>query len=91
MRVAQLDIGPAEALVRLRAHAYATGRSATPRSHATSSITAYVGALLTADRDREPGFRTPLSPWWTSLLHDFDVVDLLTELTERCAQLLDVA
>lgn len=26
-----------------------------------------------------------------SLLHDFDVVDLLTDLTERCAQLLDVA
>ena len=26
-----------------------------------------------------------------SLLHDFDVVDLLTELTERCAELLDVA
>ncbi|MCT7658309.1 GAF and ANTAR domain-containing protein [Mycobacterium deserti] len=26
-----------------------------------------------------------------SLLEDFDVVDLLTELTERCAQLLDVA
>jgi hypothetical protein len=26
-----------------------------------------------------------------SLLDDFDVVDLLTELTERCAQLLDVA
>jgi len=25
-----------------------------------------------------------------SLLDDFDVVDLLTELTERCAQLLDV-
>jgi GAF domain-containing protein len=29
MLVAQLDIEPAEALVRLRAHAYATGRSAT--------------------------------------------------------------
>ena len=29
MLIAQLDIGPAEALVRLRAHAYATGRSAT--------------------------------------------------------------
>ena len=29
MLVAQLDISPAEALVRLRAHAYATGRSAT--------------------------------------------------------------
>src|SRR3954447_26440868 len=26
-----------------------------------------------------------------TLLDDFDVVDLLTELTERCAQLLDVA
>ena len=26
-----------------------------------------------------------------SLLHDFDVVELLTDLTERCAQLLDVA
>ena len=26
-----------------------------------------------------------------SLLHDFDVVELLTELTERCAQLLDVS
>src|ERR1700760_2423597 len=26
-----------------------------------------------------------------SLLHDFDVVELLTELTERCAELLDVA
>src|SRR6202035_58148 len=25
-----------------------------------------------------------------SLLDDFDVVDLLTELTERCAELLDV-
>lgn len=29
MLVAQLDLEPAEALVRLRAHAYATGRSAT--------------------------------------------------------------
>jgi GAF domain-containing protein len=29
MLVAQLDVDPAEALVRLRAHAYATGRSAT--------------------------------------------------------------
>jgi hypothetical protein len=29
MLVAQLDVEPAEALVRLRAHAYATGRSAT--------------------------------------------------------------
>ena len=29
MLVAQLEIEPAEALVRLRAHAYATGRSAT--------------------------------------------------------------
>lgn len=26
-----------------------------------------------------------------SLLHDFDVVDLLTELTEHCAELLDIA
>ena len=26
-----------------------------------------------------------------TLLVDFDVVDLLTELTERCAELLDVA
>ena len=25
-----------------------------------------------------------------SLLHDFDVVELLTELTEQCAELLDV-
>ena len=29
MLVAQLEIEPAEALVRLRAHAYATGRSVT--------------------------------------------------------------
>jgi ANTAR domain/GAF domain len=29
MLVAQLDVGPAEALVRLRGHAYATGRSVT--------------------------------------------------------------
>jgi hypothetical protein len=29
MLVAQLEIHPADALVRLRAHAYATGRSAT--------------------------------------------------------------
>jgi hypothetical protein len=29
MLVAQLDVGPSEALVRLRAHAYATGRSVT--------------------------------------------------------------
>jgi hypothetical protein len=29
MLVAQLDVEPAEALVRLRAHAYSTGRSAT--------------------------------------------------------------
>ncbi len=33
MLVAQLDIDPAEALVRLRAHAYATGRSATDIAH----------------------------------------------------------
>ncbi|MDT5073082.1 MAG: hypothetical protein QOH82_2402 [Mycobacterium sp.] len=29
MLVAQLDISPSQALVRLRAHAYASGRSAT--------------------------------------------------------------
>jgi AmiR/NasT family two-component response regulator len=29
MLVAQLEVEPAEALVRLRAHAFATGRSAT--------------------------------------------------------------
>ena len=33
MLIAQLDIGPSEALVRLRAHAYATGRSATEVAH----------------------------------------------------------
>jgi hypothetical protein len=33
MIVAQLEIEPAEALVRLRAHAYATGRSATDIAH----------------------------------------------------------
>lgn len=33
MLVAQLEIEPAEALIRLRAHAYATGRSATDVAH----------------------------------------------------------
>jgi hypothetical protein len=33
MLVAQLEVEPAEALVRLRAHAYATGRSATDVAH----------------------------------------------------------
>jgi hypothetical protein len=33
MLIVQLDIGPSEALVRLRAHAYATGRSATEVAH----------------------------------------------------------
>jgi AmiR/NasT family two-component response regulator len=33
MVVAQLGVDPAEALVRLRAHAYATGRSATDVAH----------------------------------------------------------
>ena len=104
MLVAQLEVEPAEALVRLRAHAYATGRSATDVA-ATSSIAGSdwtpTDARATADTTRMEGNVTE-TPRETrvldavvslvdTLLDDFDVVDLLTELTERCAQLLDVA
>ena len=44
-----------------------------------------------ADRDREARVLDAVVTLVDSLLHDFDVVDLLTDLTERCAQLLDVA
>ena len=40
---------------------------------------------------RETRVLTRWSSLVDSLLDDFDVVDLLTELTERCAGLLDVA
>lgn len=44
-----------------------------------------------ASNDREARVLDAVVTLADSLLHDFDVVDLLTELTERCAQLLDVA
>ncbi|WNG94473.1 GAF and ANTAR domain-containing protein [Mycobacterium sp. ITM-2016-00318] len=40
---------------------------------------------------REPRVLDAVVSLVDSLLHDYDVVDLLTELTEQCAQLLDVA
>lgn len=40
---------------------------------------------------RETRILTAVVTLVDSLLHDFDVVELLTELTEHCAQLLDVA
>ena len=41
--------------------------------------------------DREAGVLDAVVTLVDSLLHDFDVVDLLTDLIERCTQLLDVA
>lgn len=43
------------------------------------------------DNDREARVLDAMVTLVDSLLHDFDVVELLTDLTERCAQLLDVA
>ncbi len=43
------------------------------------------------DSDREARVLDAVVTLVDSLLHDFDVVDLLTDLTERCAQLLDVS
>jgi GAF domain/ANTAR domain len=43
------------------------------------------------DAPRETGVLDAVVTLVDSLLHDFDVVDMLTQLTERCADLLDVA
>ena len=43
------------------------------------------------DTPRETRVRDAVVSLVDSLLDDFDVVDLLTELTERCAELLDVS
>ena len=43
------------------------------------------------DNDRETRVLDAVVTLVDSLLDDFDVVDLLTELTERCAELLDIA
>jgi hypothetical protein len=43
------------------------------------------------DGDREAQVLDAVITLVDSLLHDFDVVELLTELTERCAALLDVS
>ncbi|BBZ79511.1 transcriptional regulator [Mycolicibacterium anyangense] len=44
-----------------------------------------------SDNSRETRVLSAVVSLVDSLLDDFDVVDLLTELTERCAELLDVA
>ena len=43
------------------------------------------------DNDREARVLDAVVTLVDSLLHDFDVVDLLTDLTQRCADLLDVS
>ena len=43
------------------------------------------------DSDREARVLDAVVTLVDSLLHDFDVVDLLTDLTEQCADLLDVS
>ena len=43
------------------------------------------------DTPRETRVLAAVASLVDSVLDDFDVVDLLTELTERCAELLDVA
>src|ERR1700760_969374 len=43
------------------------------------------------ERTRETRVLGAVVPLGDSLLDDFDVVELLTDLTEHCAQLLDVA
>ena len=105
MLVAQLGVEPAEALVRLRAHAYATGRSATDvardildrrlklesdRGQPIANETPTEEGNVT-DTTRETRVLDAVVSLVDTLLVDFDVVDLLTELTERCAELLDVA
>ena len=42
------------------------------------------------DTPRETRVLAAVASLVDSLLDDFDVVDLLTELTERCAELLDI-
>ncbi|MCX2933551.1 GAF and ANTAR domain-containing protein [Mycobacterium sp. CVI_P3] len=44
-----------------------------------------------SDNGRETRVLSAVASLVDSLLDDFDVVDLLTELTERCAELLDIA
>src|ERR1700744_1174624 len=46
---------------------------------------------MVTDTTRDIGVLDAVVSLVDSLLDDFDVVDLLTELTERCAELLDVA
>ena len=43
------------------------------------------------DNSRETSVLEAVVSLVDNVLHDFDVVDLLTELTERCADLLDIA
>ncbi len=42
------------------------------------------------DKSRETGVLDAVVSLVDSLLDDFDVVDLLTDLTEQCAALLDI-
>ena len=88
MVVAQLKIGPAEALVRLRAHAYATGLGDRrgPRHPRASTSTR---RRLMTETPCETRVLDAVVTLVDSLLHDFDVVELLTDLTEHCAQLLE--
>ena len=44
-----------------------------------------------ANTDREARVLDAVVTLVDSLLHDFDVIDLLTDLTQRCAELLDVS
>lgn len=46
---------------------------------------------MVTEQPRETRVLNAVSSLVDSMLNDFDVVELLTELTERCAQLLDVA
>ncbi len=103
MLVAQLGIEPAEALVRIRAHAYATDRTATDVARdildrrlpagcrLMESPTVWTGRKCTmTETPRETRVLGAVVSLVDSLLVDFDVVELLTELTEHCAVLLDV-
>ena len=100
MLIAQLDVDAAEALVRLRAHAIATGQTASQvawaiverrlvleRRRPAPDRTRGTAMSDTRERDIIRAF-VALS---NELVDGYDVVDLLAGLTDDCARLLDIA
>ena len=104
MTAVQLDIDVHEALVRIRAHAYATGRTV---AHVAQEIVARELHLsndglrhrrsitMNQPTNTEPPRESQIVRIFLeladTLVADFDIIDSLTGLTTRCVEILDIA